>query len=242
MALRSDHNEYPGINAHLNSYLQNESGGWESFHGDHIRDLARHIDRRLPVGYFVRCQASLAGESLEIDGVVIYQLDETDAPGRPITRLELLSPANKPGGSHHGQFLLKRGQTLSSGLRLVEIDHLHQLRPVVAGVPSYPEREAGAYPYWVMVSDPRPSLEEGQLQLYGVGVLDALPVVEVPLAEDDSVLVDFGQPYNATYESLQFFRMMVDYAQEPVEMGRYWEDDRERIRSHLQSVVDRLKA
>src|SRR5690606_26037568 len=68
--------------------------------------------------------------------VVIYRAE----PGRqevPVTRLELLSPGNKPGGSHFSQYIAKRNQTLDTSINLVEIDYLHESPSPVWGVASY---------------------------------------------------------------------------------------------------------
>lgn len=37
-------NRYQGINAHLHSFLQHESGGWKVFHSTHISNLAVVLD------------------------------------------------------------------------------------------------------------------------------------------------------------------------------------------------------
>lgn len=59
MPLHSRKNQYIGINAHLNSALQDEVAGWEGFHGSLISHLAELLDRLLPAGYLVDIQQSL---------------------------------------------------------------------------------------------------------------------------------------------------------------------------------------
>ena len=59
MPLHSDQNLYPGINPHLNSIIQKESGEWESFHNDHITNIREHLDATLPPGYLARTEKSL---------------------------------------------------------------------------------------------------------------------------------------------------------------------------------------
>lgn len=49
MAICTPLNLYPGVNAHLNSFLQSEGGGWESFHAQYLVMIAA-ADR--PVGRF----------------------------------------------------------------------------------------------------------------------------------------------------------------------------------------------
>ncbi len=41
-------NQYPGVNPHLNSALQQPGGGWKGFHSKHITHLAAYLDDVLP--------------------------------------------------------------------------------------------------------------------------------------------------------------------------------------------------
>lgn len=196
-------NRYPGINPHLNSFLQQQTG-WKGFHARHRADLGAAIDPLLPDAYYIADEESLqigiydrttqasiaasrtvpditvyrhrntgqpqpptAGVStptltlpvLEVaddepdylGSLVIYRLEAGVFPGVPVTRLELLSPANKPPGSHAEKYRLKREETLRSGLRLVEIDYLHQQPPITNGVPNYQTGDADAFPYYIAV-------------------------------------------------------------------------------------------
>lgn len=288
MAIHADKNLYPGINAHLNSFLQNEPGGWANFHAEHIIRLREAIDEGLPPGYFARSEKSLQigefdpgsgtqdtshtkpdvtvyhhpvfgsesgsviartdapsitlpmpqtlAEEDELTGLIIYQAGEGSILGRPITRVELLSPANKPGGSHYEQYMVKRWETLRSGLRLVEIDYLHQTPPVIHNLPDYSRGMEGALPYVILVSDPRPTFEQGKTDVYAFGVDDPLPVINVPLAGADVVRVEFGTVYDHTLASSRFFRMVVDYAQEPAAFERYSPADQEQIRQRLATI------
>ncbi|MBI5671514.1 MAG: DUF4058 family protein [Chloroflexi bacterium] len=291
MAIQSNQNLYPGINAHLNSALQNRRGAWRPFHSSHITDLTRTIDSILPAGYLAISEQSLQiselippigprlrnkevipdvtvfqtrsstqpeGAALAmaatppsrtvsieewltaedfLQGVMIYQTIEGDLPGRPVTRIELLSPANKPGGSHNAHYTAKRSETLRSGLRLVEIDYLHQTPPIMLNLPSYADGDEGAFPYSVLVSDPRPTFEQGKTDVYEFGVDDTLPIIPVPLAGEDVVLLNLGEVYNRTFASSRFFQMVVDYEQEPPHFDRYTPADQARIRDRLAAIV-----
>ena len=288
MAIQADTNLYPGINAHLNSFLQNEPGGWRNFHAEHITDIAREIDQHLPPGYFTRSEKSLQigefdpgcgsqgstrttpditvyrqpsqraataaaaeasdtpvitiplaqtlTEEDDLTGLIIYQAGEGSALGRPITRVELLSPANMPGGSHYEQYMVKRWDTLRSGLRLVEIDYLHQTPPIIPQLLDYSHRVEGALPYVILVSDPRPTFDQGKTDVYAFSVDDALPVINIPLAGADGVKISFGTVYNRTFESSRFFRMIVDYAQLPTAFDRYSSSDQARIQKRLADI------
>jgi len=72
------------------------------------------------------------------------------------------------------------------GLRLVEIDYLHERRPIDPRLPTYPSNP-DSYPYYILVSDPRPTYFSGKTAFYGFGVMDALPVIDVPLSDEDVV-------------------------------------------------------
>src|SRR5262245_33635950 len=54
-----ERNPYPGINAHLHSYLQ-DAGAWGGFHVAHLGDLASALKRvLLPLGFTATIQSSL---------------------------------------------------------------------------------------------------------------------------------------------------------------------------------------
>lgn len=59
MPIRSRKNQYLGINAHLNSILQNVPGEWRSFHANHITHLCDLLERQLPEGYYAITERSL---------------------------------------------------------------------------------------------------------------------------------------------------------------------------------------
>ncbi|MDZ4764289.1 MAG: DUF4058 family protein [Chloroflexota bacterium] len=285
MPIFADTNLYPGVNAHLNSFLQHEPGGWQSFHAEHLSDIQRAINRALPSGYYTRAEKSLQISITDPDAAVVrssttpdvtifsgrgrapaaersataarpsmllplkdvlYDADElmsiliyraaSGHSGIPVTRVELLSPANKRGGTHHEQYLSKRGETIKSGLRLVEIDYLHETPPIIRRIPAYVRSDTDAYPYMILISDPRPSLETGQTAHYGVGVLTPLPIIDVPLENDDSALVDFGVAYHDTFNTSTFYRIIVDYALDPPAFDRYTPDDQAAIRALLERI------
>lgn len=289
MAIQSERNLYQGVNPHLNSSLQNEAGGWQSFHSIHVTHLFEAIDATLPSGYFARSEKTMqineiipplslrspghtvpdvtvfrmgnissdGGETTltatppsrsmliiehmtredYLPGIAIYQAGAGDLLGKPVTRVELLSPANKPGGAHHSHYLVKRTETFQSTLRLVEIDYLHETPPLLNDLPSYVLREEGAPPYWVLVSDPRPTLNKGLTYTYEIGVDTALPIITIPLSGTDTMTLDLGAVYNRTFASSRFFQMVVDYAQEPTHFERYIPADQALIRARMAAIA-----
>jgi len=80
MPVRALKNQYRGINAHLQSYLQAD-GDWENFHFNHISDLNRTLlDVLDPLGYTASSQQSLQ-----------IRLD-TNAPRRPESDVTIYDP------------------------------------------------------------------------------------------------------------------------------------------------------
>jgi Protein of unknown function (DUF4058) len=165
-------------------------------------------------------------------GLVIYRFTSRELPGVPVTRIELLSPANKPGGSNYAQYIRNRRETLLAGLRLVEIDWLHETRPIIPTIPSYPDHEAESYPYSIIVSDPRPSIEQGKTDVYSFRLSQPLPIINIPLDGSDVVTLDFTHVYNETIERRRFFSL-IDYAQLPARFETYSDTDQAYIRQHM---------
>lgn len=271
-------NPYPGINAHLNSALQQE--GWEGFHTKHLTHLADYLDSVLPPEYYAANEDSLQighyypferdpiirtksdiniyhtgqpsariGESSAADtptlvlpiaeedyvtSVVIYK-----GKKQPVTRIELLSPSNKPPAVfYRDHYLPKRDAVLLAGTCLVEIDYLHQTRPILYRIPSYPDRDERAYPYYIAVTDPRPDYEQGMIKVYGFGILDKLPVIDIPLDGNDTVRVDFGTVYNRTFENTRlFWQIYAEYSEPPVNFDAYTPADQEKITKFLSEML-----
>jgi hypothetical protein len=174
-----------------------------------------------------------------VRSVVIRQVVDDDDPlGVPVTRIELLSPANKPPGSHYAQYLTNRDNTLLSGINLVELDYLHEQRSQLAVLPNYPRREAHAYPYVVAVSVPHPSVEEGRTDFYGFRVDDPLPAVAVPLAGEDEVTLDLNAVYQHTFASNRLFARLVDYGAPPLNFEAYDAEDQRRIQARMEAIAE----
>ncbi|MEM6282788.1 MAG: DUF4058 family protein, partial [Chloroflexota bacterium] len=275
--MRSKTNPYPGVNAHLNSYLQAEND-WQSFHAAHIVHLSDALNEWLPEGYFAKPEESLQiggysgeGEPLsrstvrpdvsimrvpqgdtdsspdvaiaptftmplvieelepenKLTNVVIYRM-EGSSNRQIVTQIELLSPANKRGGSGFGQYRLKRLRVIQTEVNLVEIDYLHHRPPVVEIIPEYPDDER-SYPHYILTS----RLLASKADFYGIGVLAPLPKIALPLVGEDAVIVDFGAVYNTTLARLREYHTQFDYTTDPPAIDRYSETDRTAIRAFL---------
>jgi hypothetical protein len=174
--------------------------------------------------------------------VVIYKQDTTDDFGEAVTRIELLSPSNKQG-TGEVQYREKRIATLKSGVKLVEIDLLHQTPSPLIGIPLYPEHDR-SYPYNITVSNPQPSLEEGLAETYAFHVEEPLPIVAIPLVDAQKITVDFGKVYNITFSSLGAYSYRVDYEQYPNAFETYSQVDQAKIKARMDVVqaTDNLDA
>lgn len=92
MVLRSATNQFPGINPHLNSWLQNTFGAWESFHFMLIGEMHRQLTLELPTGYYVFPEQSLqiraeASEKLRYPkpDLSIFARQPTQSPSATLT-------------------------------------------------------------------------------------------------------------------------------------------------------------
>jgi hypothetical protein len=240
MSIRSRDNLYNGINAHLHSRLQHEPGGWEVFHAAHIIDVGRAIDALLPLGYLIEPEKSLQIREYHphenLTALGIWKTESGSEP--PVTWFELLSPANKPPGDGYLQYREKRNATLHAGTALVEIDYLHEKRSPIMRLPSYPQQEEGAFPYTIVVTDPRPSLDDGQMKLYGMHVDDPLPSIPIPLRDPDTITLDTQPVYDLTYRSFGSYSQRVDYADLPENFERYSANDQARIKQRMKHIAE----
>ncbi|MBC8099266.1 MAG: DUF4058 family protein [Armatimonadetes bacterium] len=154
-----------------------------------------------------------------------------------ITWIELLSPTNKPDGSGYSQYAVKRANLLRAGIVLIEIDYLHETISPVPVVPSYPDHESDAYPYTITVTDPRPTLNSGQMQVYGWRVDEPLPTIVLPLALGDApAALALNPVYDKTFTSVSGFWARIDYAQLPANFDAYDGVDQARIQALMHTV------
>lgn len=248
MPIHAKTNLYPGVNAHLNSFLQRPGNGWGSFHHGHVEHLREAVEQCLPETYYadndrslqIRGQGlgriTLDNEDNYLRSVVVYQIDKGILPGKPITRIELLSPANKPGCHYHEAYMNKRAEVLRGGMPLVEIDYLDHTKPLLPQIPSYRDGAPGAYPYTVLISNPHQPVEALTLRIKRFGVCEPIPTIPIPVAGIEDVLLDLGAVYNHTLESRRAWVNVVDYAAEPPAFDRYRPDDQAKIRALLEGI------
>jgi hypothetical protein len=158
-----------------------------------------------------------------VDGVI----------GQVVTRIELLSPSNKPGGAHFAAYKISRYECAKNGTPLIEIDYLHEQGTLIPYHPVYPH-EADSYAFTIAVSDPRP--EHGKTQVYGFGVCAAVPRVQIPLAGKETFLTDFDAIYQVHFEQDRLY-MAVDYSQLPERFESYSAQDQAQIRKRMAEIA-----
>jgi hypothetical protein len=124
---------------------------------------------------------------------------------------------------------------LKSDVNLVEIDYLHEGDSPIENIPSYRHQDPNAFPYTIAISIPHPSLKEGPVWVYGFSVDSPIPSLGIPLAETQTVKVDFATIYNRTFESFQF-GYSVDYEQLPDHFETYSPADQERIQRRMKAI------
>jgi len=105
-------------------------------------------------------------------------------------------------------------------------------------VPSYARHESGSFPYLIILTDPRPSLDKGTARIYGFRVNEAFPRIPIPLAGAETLIFDFSLPYQRTFEGLSYFRNRADYSTLPPRISTYDPADRQRIEEVMQKASD----
>lgn len=173
------------------------------------------------------------------NAIKIY--DRRSSRGTPVVWIEVLSPSNKTVGRDGSDYLKKRDKIIESGIVFIELDYLHETPPTVRRLPNYQTQLADTpiqpHPYYILVIDPRPSMEQGLGHIIGFDVDSPIPTVKISLNGNDTLEFDFGKPYHKTIEDALYGLEWVDYAQLPNHFDRYREADQSRIAARMLSVL-----
>ena len=167
-------------------------------------------------------------EEFQMSAIVIRDVSDDPEYGHIVTRIELLSPSNKPGDSGYEAYNKGRNEALYSHIPLIEIDYLHET--------ALPLNYRRARAYYVVISDPRPDIASGKAKLHGFGVDVPFPVVKIPLAGSETLSFDFGTVYQQTFERGRWGRM-IDYTSPPLRFETYSKEDQERIEAVMKRVT-----
>jgi hypothetical protein len=157
-----------------------------------------------------------------------------DQEGLPIAWIELLSPSNKPGGSHFNQYFDKRLMLIQDGMVFIELDYLNHTRPTL-------DELRDGLPYRISIIDPHPDYLSGKLFARSFGVDDPIPVLTLPLAGSDRLNFDFGQPYHRTILETFFAYRLVDYNEVPLSMDFYRPEDKKRIFARMNAIAQAVR-
>lgn len=163
-----------------------------------------------------------AGEVTVARPLVVYLADEPMTEGviqivdvrsgnRVVTVIEVLSPSNKLPGVGQRLYLGKQQECQAGGVNLVEIDLLRGGQWVVS-VPLDLIPVPDQTPYRVCVWR---AAEPLAYEIYPAPLRERLPVIRVPLREDDAdVPLDLQTPLNRAYQSGAYDD--TDYSIDPV--------------------------
>ena len=136
-----------------------------------------------------------------------------------VTAVELFSPSNKRSGPDREQYELKRELLLSSDASFIEIDLLR------SGRGFWDDRDPGVRAqrvirhdshYLVTVSRAWEREPRLRVQAFPVALTDVLPVIPVPLRQDEAeVPLDLQYCFDRTYDAGPYRRGGVNYADPP---------------------------
>ncbi|MEO1352188.1 MAG: DUF4058 family protein [Cyanobacteria bacterium J06635_15] len=121
-----------------------------------------------------------------------------------VTCIEILSPVNKrnPGLTRYRQ---KRQRLHQAGVHLLEIDFLRR------GQRPFAIQKLPSVAYVVALT----RAEQNVMEIWPLRLPDPLPIVPVPLKDDDpDAALDLPEALTAIYEEA-FYRLSIDYAQAP---------------------------
>jgi len=166
---------------------------------------------------------------IENDELVLI-IRSTDGEQFPVMVIELLSPSNKLGSKE--LYIEKRKEFILSKMILVEIDLLHVSPSPIYRVPIYPHHDKST-PYYVALTNP--NTEKLETALYQFGINQPMPKIRLPLLDGDSVLCDLDAVYQATFVKGRY-GMNINYANTPLDMGAYSQNDQMKILSHLATI------
>lgn len=243
MALFTEKNEYVGLNAHLMGYLMDRPELWEGFHTEHMAQMQRVINAKLPQKYYSRIVKSIQTGELALYqemlmSVVIFSIGaRMGAEETPILRIELMSAASKQPGSAYTKYTHRRRHLLENGTGLLEIDYLHHIRPIISSVPSYALGFPDTKPYHMILTDPRPSLQDGKVSIFSWGLDEPIPTIDLMLNDNVAIPFELGASYDCTFNESTLYRLLVDYAAVPEAFDSFTTDDQKRIKARMEQIM-----
>jgi hypothetical protein len=166
--------------------------------------------------------------------ILIREMLPQSRLGQIVARIELLSPSNKPGGSHYQGYNARRISAIDTGVPLIEIDYLHEQRSPELRLPRYPQ-VPDAYPYHVLINDPRAGWDAGEVQAFSFHLNEPLTSFPLPLPGVEGVVFDLNAAYQHSL-TVGPWRTIVDYTQPPERFDTYSADDQAFIRQMMAQI------
>lgn len=165
----------------MNPWLESR---WSDVHGSLLVYIAEELGITLPDDLIARA-----------DEHVSYP------EGELITVIEILRPANK--NVNRGDYRKKRDAYLEENINLVEIDLLREGKPVY----EFPiESPPNGKPVDYSIATRRRGVP-GRREFYAIYLRDALPILSIPLREqDDDVTIDLQKLVNRVFESGRYWK------------------------------------
>jgi len=184
----------------------------------------------------VRIEEAIDPEDL-MRAIVVRKLSGQSTIGAPVLRIELLSPSNKPGGSHYTAYRSRRIEAIESNVPLVEIDYLHESTSPIVGLPHYPQHEK-SYPYYIAIHDNRPTWKDGYTTVYGFPVGRTIPKLILPLDDKNTIEFDFDAPYQHTYERGRWGQL-IQIDRQPARFDTYNQVDMNTISAKIAALIEK---
>jgi hypothetical protein len=244
MALQFPDNRYPGVNAHLNSYLQQPNGMWSSFHLNLVHRIARGLDSSLPHGFYTMCQHGMQLREPEFEHKNLIEKDkyfwcvdvvqmQEDLEINLITRIEIISPTSKYPASSHNFYVNQRQNFLELGFDLVEIDLIHEPITTDGKLKQSPiQNNDCLYSACTTIT----AFNETLYSKCQWAVDEPLPTINVPLHHFTMIRLNLNKAYNQAFISTRIFAWLVDYEKQPVNFNRYSVTDQQRINAILEQI------
>lgn len=150
-------------------------------------------------------------EPIEVREVFIEILPVGDEK-RVVTVIEVLSHANKAGGTEGRElYLLKQHELLRSAVNLIEIDLLRRGVHTVA-VPKEILLQRAQWDYLALL--PRSS-RRGRFEIWPIMMRDRLPLLNIPLENGmPDVQIDLQEVFNRNYDEGAYSKR-IDYRSDP---------------------------
>ncbi len=138
-------------------------------------------------------------EPLTVSFLEVRDLEEAS---QLVTLIELLSPSNKQPGPDREAFEKEQKDILDSSANWVEIDLLRAGRRVACSPQVDAHCRRKGYDYLSVVSRSVRRAPKLDLEIYGFGVEDPLPVVSIPLRHPDpDIPLDLELVFRRAYET-----------------------------------------